>query len=204
MSVSSHRYSSPLKLTRARGERLVQGHSPKLARSVQFSSLAAFEYWISLEADPLVLDFCERPARAMINDREYVMDFWVQRNDDSQAFVTLAFDEDSDALPACGLGLPLRIVTLADRSAHAVWVGNWQRMLSVINATGTHSRQYVERVVQSVNAQTRLADIERAHAGIDVPTVRGAVFEALRTGLLVAPRLRFDPLTHLTVFEPNA
>ncbi len=58
--MSAPRYTQPTKITRPRGSRLIETYSPELGRRVSFYSRVAFELWLGLEADSVVMTFCER------------------------------------------------------------------------------------------------------------------------------------------------
>lgn len=192
MNVSSPRFESPLALVRARGSRLLQGFSPTLARPVQFIRRNTFEHWLCLEADPTVQRFCERPTEAVLNGERVALDFWVQ-SDDDEALVLLMRDDRDISLPEQVLGLTLKQVPLAEHASRAMWIQNWHRILTVINATRTSlSVQLLDDICESVNAPTPLARIESNFASGDLPTVRGAIFELLRTGRLRRPKEIFD------------
>ena len=203
MNVSSPRFESPLALVRPRGFRLLQGFSPTLARPVQFIRRNTFEHWLCLEADPAVQGFCERPAEAVLNGRRVALDFWVQWADD-EALVLLMRDDGDSSLPEQVLRLPLKQIPLAEHAARAVLVQNWHRILTVVNATRTSvSVRLLDDIRESVNAPTSLARIEGNFASDDLPTVRGAVFELLRTGRLRSPSLACTSLSLNTILEPS-
>ena len=61
MGETSVRHVQPIKQRRGRGSRRIEAFSLKLNRRIQLSSRAAFELWLTLESDPAILTFCERP-----------------------------------------------------------------------------------------------------------------------------------------------
>jgi len=200
----SPRFSAPLDVPRPRGGRLIEGFSPKLGRLVRLFDHAVVAQWIALEADPSVMTFCERPARVDDKSDSRVIDFWVQRGDrqemlllhDSQAVTNISGNLVHD--------IPLRVVPPGELAADAVWVANWQRMLPVITASRCRLRdELVPSVVKLVTGPMPLSRIEREFAGSDIAVVRGAIFEAVRTGRLGASALRTQPLSLHVMLEPG-
>jgi len=113
--------------TRPRGARLLEAYSPKLKRRVRFFDHLAFSQWIRLEADPPVLNFCERPAS--VDGR---IDFWIERAE-TQKLLPLESRYD---LPVQDVdGLAIDVVPLAELAAARMWISNWARMLPVISTT---------------------------------------------------------------------
>src|SRR5947207_1367794 len=125
------RYGTPLETVRPRGGRLIEGFSVKLQRRVRLFSYSSFAQWIRLEADPSVLDFCERPARVGSNPETRLIDFWVRRADTQELILVDAPRE----VPSQLYGIPVRCVTAAELAAANLWIVNWSRMLPVVNAT---------------------------------------------------------------------
>lgn len=118
-------------------------------------------------------------------------------------FVLMMKDEANNALPAMVLGLPLNQSLLAEHVAQEVWLLHWQRIVRMINAASSSlSTPLIRQVQRRISAPITLADIERGLTGVDIPMVRGAVFELLRTGRIRSPQLHRQTLSHLTVFEP--
>lgn len=194
------RFASPLQSARPRGARLIEVHSPKLGRRVRLFDHLAFSQWIRLEVDPAVESFCERPARVDRRPDSCLVDFWVQRSD-GQAMLLLESRYD---LPVHDVdGMPVEIVPLAELAAARIWIANWSRMLPVINATqALLPRVLIKRILDAVQEPRPLARVERDLAIGDPAIVRGAVFDLLRTGALIAPTLRSQPLDLHVMLEP--
>ena len=82
-------------------------------------------------------------------------------------------------------------------------VSNWQRLIPVINATrGLAAKSLVKSVLSLVRKPLALSLIEHELSLGDPAIVRGAIFELLRTGQLVAPSLHTQPLSMHTTVEP--
>ena len=187
-------FAAPLDVPRSRGGRLIEAFSPKLARRVQFFNRASFAQWIRLEADPNVVSMCERPRRLGPGPGARVVDFWVRRADDEELVVVET--SPSGGLPPQVDGLAMHSVTLAELAAAAMWIGNWQRMLPVINATrGLLPKRLLNSIAHGVRQPTALGRLEHAFSINDPVIVRGAILDLLRTGSLVAPSLHVEVLS---------
>lgn len=198
------RFRVPLEVPRPRGCRLLEAFSPKLARAIRLFDRASFEQWIRLEADPTVLSLCERPARLGTNRDGWLIDFWVQHRD-REELLLLEHGEAEHAVPDHLDGLALRVIAPAELAAANIWVTNWQRMLPVINATrAVLPKGLVKTVLEFVRDPIALSRIEHAFSAGDPSLARGAVFELLRTGRLVATALHTQPLSLHTLVEPTS
>lgn len=192
----------PLATVRPRGARMIEARSPKLGRLVQHYDHASFQQWVRLEADPDVEMFCERPTRMGRDPTSPLIHFWVQRRQNRE-FVLLSRGEVPANLPSEHDGTPLRVVTPPELAAAAIWIGNWQRMLPVINCAGdlvTHALK--KSILGFVDSSITLMGIERALATTEPMLARAAVFELLRTGALGAPSLHTERLSLHTIMEP--
>lgn len=199
MKDSSARFAAPLETVRPRGGRLIEGFSVKLQRRVRLFSHSSFAQWIRLEADPSVLAFCERPARAGPGPASRLIDFWVQRADED-AMLLLAERED---VPSQLHGMGMRVVGDAELAAASIWIGNWSRMLPVINATRTVLPPSILRsVVTHVREVMSLGRLEQELSFGNPSLARGAIFEQLRSGAIRAPSLHTQPIGLHTLLEP--
>ena len=197
------RFAVPLEVPRSRGARLLEAYSPKLERRVQFFDHRSFEQWLRLEADPRVIALCERPTRVGPKTNDRIVDFWVRRADTQELIVVQT--TSSDTLPARVAGLPLHTVRLGDLAAASAWTNNWQRMLPVINVTrALIPSKLLGSRLDYVREPIALARVEHELAVGDPAIVRGAIFELLRTGRLLAPSLHVEALSLHTLLHPTA
>src|SRR6185503_5066163 len=152
MKDSSARFAAPLETVRPRGGRLIEGFSVKLQRQVRLFSHSSFAQWIRLEADPSVIAFCERPARVGPGPESRLIDFRVQGADE-EAMLLIAARED---VPSQLHGMQVRVVGDAELAAATIWIGNWSRMLPVINALPPSILRSVVTHVREVMSLGRL------------------------------------------------
>lgn len=196
------RFSTPLDAPRPRGAPLLEGFSPKIGRRVRLFDRATFDQWLRLEADPTVLCFCEHPVRLGAALGSRLADFWVQREEGEQ--LLFVDDGHNELSSPTASNIPLQRIAAADLAAAAIWIDNWQRMLPTIISTRSWlPSAFVFSVQEYVREPMALSRLERAFAIGDPPVVRGAVFELLRRGRLIAPSLHSQPLTSLTPFAPT-
>jgi len=202
MKESAPRFVTPMSLPRPRGARLLTAFSPKLGRTVRAFDHAGFDQWIRLEADPSVHAFCEHPRRVGSGDEGPLIDFWVAGRSNEEMLV-MELGQVAAKLPSSVQDIPLRLVPAAEQAAAAVWVSNWQRLIPVINATrGLAPKTLVKSVLSLVRKPLALSLIEHELSVGDPAIVRGAIFELLRTGQLVAPSLHTHALSMHTTVEP--
>lgn len=187
-------------MTRGRGTRLIETFSTKLGRRVVLHDYLAFWQWVRLETDPEVLSFCERPARSG-PPQNCVIDFWVRRADGP----SLSVIESRSDVPLRSLDdEPIEVVPMADLAAARMWITNWTRMLTVIASTRTlWPDRLMQDLLKSVPTPKPLSVVEREVTCGDPAIARGALFELLRRGRLLAPSLHTTLLSHQTLLEPR-
>jgi hypothetical protein len=204
MKESAPRFVTSMSTPRPRGARLLTAFSPKLGRTVRAFDHAAFEQWVRLEVDPGVIAFCEHPCRVGADDDGPLIDFWVARPGQEEMLV-VERGQGSTTLPRSVQNIPLRLVPAAEQAAAADWVANWLRMIPVINATrGTAPKTLIKSMLSLVRQPLALSLIEHELSVGDPAVVRGAIFEMLRSGQLMAPSLHTQPLSLHTVVEPTS
>lgn len=191
-----------MNMPRPRSARLLTAFSPKLGRTIRTFDHAGFDQWIRLEADPGINAFCEHRRRVDSGDECALIDFWVAGCGHEEMLV-LERGQPAAKLPSSVQDIPLRLVPAAEQAGAAVWVSNWQRLIPVINATrGLAPTTLIRLVLRLVRTPLALSLIEHELSVGDPAIVRGAIFELLRTGQLVAPSLHTQPLSMHTTVEP--
>lgn len=197
--------AEPVALARPRGAHRFEAFSPKLARRMTFYRRALVELWVLLEADPLVVAFCERPGYIQIDRHKRLADFWVRYVDRNELVILEDRSCEVDATrPDRVLDVDtctIRRVAPAELAAARVWIENWQRMLPCLVA----NRDLVppalpQAIARFTNEPQRLLAIEREFSTGDPIPVRTAVFGLLHSGRVSASELRTQPLSLLTSF----
>jgi hypothetical protein len=202
MTDSSARFSAPINAPRPRGARLLTAFSPTLERAVRAFDHHGLWQWVRLETNPQILSFCEHPVRLGKDNGARLIDFWVQRGDGEELLV-LDRDRAIDKIPATLDGIAVRLVPAAELAAAGTWITNWLRMLPVISATrGLVPKNLLRAATNLVREPVALSLVEHELAVGDPSLVRGAIFELLRTGRLLAPSLHSQALSLHTTIEP--
>ena len=197
----ARRFCVPVTQTRPKGARLLEGYSPKLKRRVQLFDYPSFAVWIRLEADPKVVAFCERPAPIGLPGSDALIDFWIRLADGEEYFWIISSNDAPDQ-PITLHDLTVHYVQDAELAANAVWIANWQRILTVINASHSlHDAALTKSVRAFVKQPIALGRLEAQFACGDPVRVRASIFELLRKGQLVASVLRTQPLSLYTPIE---
>ncbi|MEX3973794.1 hypothetical protein [Paraburkholderia caribensis] len=197
--------AEPVALARPRAAHRFEAFSPKLGRRMTFYRRALLEQWVLLEADPLVITFCERPGYVQMNGHNRLADFWARYVDRDELVIL-------DDIPCEGITtkpdraldenrLAIRQVVSAELAAARIWIENWQRMLPCLIANrGLMSPTLPQAIARFARQPQRLLDIEREFSTGDPVLVRAAVFDLLHNGRVSAPDLRTQPLSLLTSF----
>ncbi|MDH6147223.1 MULTISPECIES: hypothetical protein [Paraburkholderia] len=192
-------------LGRPRGAHRFEAFSPKLARRVMFYRRALLEQWLLLEANPKVINFCERPGYVLINGKRHLTDFWMRYVDRDELVVLseLLSGSDVDASRAevdAGTAA-IRFVASAELAAARAWTDNWQRILPYLVANrALVPATLPPAIMQFVEEPRRLLDIEREFLTNDPVIVRAALFSLLHSGRVSASALQTQPLSLLTSF----
>jgi hypothetical protein len=192
----------PISAPRPRGARLLTAFSPTLERAVRAFDHHGLWQWVRLETDPQITSFCEHPVRLGKADDARLIDFWVQRGD-AEELLLLDRDRATDKIPESLDGIALRLVPAAELAAAGTWITNWLRMLPVITATrGLVPKSLLPAATNLVREPVALSLVEHELDVGDPSLVRGAIFELLRTGRLLAPSLHSHALSLHTTIEP--
>jgi hypothetical protein len=188
---------APLAFVRRPHQHRYQAWAPKLSRCIVLASWSAVQLWVMLEAQPRVKSYCERPAVAVIDGQERLIDFWVQLDNQEQWFVIQAEGEPILDLEVGGTQAPsvegdcVQFVSPQSFEEHAVWIENWLSILPYLASTSRLVEPaLVAQVVEPCRKATALWTIEQAHSRHDRMLVRTAVFMALHRGELLGMDLQ--------------
>ena len=202
MTDSSARFSAPISAPRPRGSRLLTAFSPTLERTVRAFDHHGLWQWVRLETDPQITSFREHPVRLGKDDDARLIDFWVQRGD---AEVLLVLGPRPRHRQDSGVSRRHCIAPRAGGRACRCRDLDHQllRMLPVITATrGLVPKNLLRAATNLVREPVALSLVEHELAVGDPSLVRGAIFELLRTGRLLAPSLHSQALSLHTTIEP--
>lgn len=197
--------SEPIAIVRPHGAHRLEAFSPKLNRRIILYRRQALDLWITIESDPTVRKFCERPGYIQFRGQRSLADFLVSYLDRQELVILADPIVGGDAKPLANLDAGdrnVRLVQAAELAALRIWVDNWQRMLPCIVATrGLVPASLLRLVEDFVAAPQPLFAIERELSKGDPILVRAAVFQLLHEGRVTAPELRTDMLSLSTRFS---
>jgi len=210
-------YSCPLPFVRGRSRRRIEVFSPKLARRLSLASYAQWQLWLALEANPLVVAFCERPVRLdAVNSR--VIDFWVQLRSPASGEFWLLDDEGGsdeiervatpaavDAAPIRAervRGLPIRHVAHTALRDWTTPVANWARIVPYLVVWRRFSDVVLTQAIVVYLERSHTLDQIMAHfADHDPPMVEAALYSLVANGRVLSPDLAVSPLGGTTRFS---
>ncbi len=191
---------APLAFVRRPHQHRYQAWAPKLCRCIVLTSWPAMQYWVMLESQPHVRKYCERPATAIIDGKERVIDFWTQLDNQEQWIIV--GNEDDSILPV-ELEQPstrsierthIQFVSPQSVEPRAVWIENWLTILPYMaSAAQLVEPPLVAQVIDACHTATPLHHIEKRLDRHDRILVRTAVFMALHHGTLVGLDLEDRP-----------
>ncbi len=168
-----------------------------------FTSASQIRLWVTLEANPQVSRFCERPTPGSATDRQF--DFWAIRN--GQVFWLAIGDKPpmddvrqrrSEAAPSEPDpqidSEEVHLVSPTEIDSHRIWIQNWLSLLPYLCTASALSLNALRRsVLKFYQHEATLEDAEFALARNDPVLVRSAVIAELHAGSLVSPELTHRP-----------
>lgn len=184
---------------------------PKIKREISIFGQSALLLWTTLEADPDVDAYCERPL--VIPETSRAVDFWVRRKG-SDCFVILL--KQSELEEDGSRSLPAKVQTWIDASRTAVVLVNPGELMprkvllenwgSIIRDLSAFSRyvpvKLTEEVRKAMQDTISLGQIERDFEDQDPVLARVALFSLLHQGLVLCPQLEHAPLSSSMMFAP--
>ncbi|MFZ6659085.1 hypothetical protein [Undibacterium sp. TJN19] len=187
--------------------------APKLNRNLTLFGLTSVDVWITLEADPEVILYCERPLLLPDTKPKRVIDFWVKRQTSEEFLFVLRPSELSaglrspDSIPAFrrwakANQLSIKYLDPADISNQKVLLANWGRILRDLGAFGRHlPAELADRVITSLKRGVSLQVLEQRLPEVDPILVRVAAFALLHRGRAICKSLNREILGPTTEIE---
>lgn len=168
----------------------------KVRRRLSLFGELALSAFISLEADPGVVAYCERPIVINELSPRRVVDFWVCRKDGEELWLLLRPSElrwlERDSPPtraffvwAESRSLDIRLLTPESLGVGSLYLRNWGEIVRYL-ATNL---QYVDagmegRVMECCKSPMSIGDIEACLPLDDPMLVRTALFRLIHAGTL--------------------
>ena len=209
-------YSRALPFARRASQRRIEVFSPKLGRRLSLSSYGAWQLWLALEANPMVSDFCERPAFVDTSGRRSI-DFWVRLRPGGGEFWLLDHangnEQHDDAAGATAQddgaahveqlhGLPLRRIARGDLLGWSTPVSNWARIIPYLVTWRRFPDAVLAQSIVGYLGRTHTLDDILAHFGDhDLPLVEAGLYSVVADGRVLSPDLATSPLGGDTCFS---
>lgn len=200
---------SPLPFKRLPYLHRYQMWAPKLGRQITLASRWSVGLWATLEADPTVSAYCERPALVEAEEGSRLIDFWVRRGPQEQWLVLEPYDDvdveaEASAPPQRLAMATVEIIRRQALEQQRVWIENW---LSILPYLASHA-PYVDAelgdaIIQFCRIPQALEGIERHFRSHDPAVVRAGLFLGLHRGQLACPEMKEQPWYLGTVFRAN-
>ena|SRR5471030_1431075 len=206
----SSRFMQPAYNRRPFGSHRFDVYSPKISRQLTLFGMAAVDLWTSLEADPDILTFCERPLLIPDTRPRRAADFWVQSRQGEQLLVLQrtgpipeGTPEAPDAIvpePSLIDGIAVRYVPADDFDRIRTKLTNWGWIIRDLAAFSRFVPESLCReVAMSIGSGKSIAQLQADLADFDGSTVRLAVYLLLHRGQAVCRQLATQALepTHI-------
>ena len=182
-------------------------YAPKLQRQVTLLGRQALDLWTTLEADPQVLSYCERPLIIPDSRPQRAFDFWVQRPHGEELLILLR-DDDPDtgdqtsptvnvrALAKSSVdGMPIMCVDPKDMARYLTALANWGIIIRDLAAFQRFVPEPLCRELrEALGSGKTIAQLQSELTDFDSSTVRLAVFVLLHRGQAACKQLAAQPL----------
>ena len=205
------RFTEPASDIRPYGSARLDGYAPKLARHITLYGENSLHALITLEADPSIITYCERPTVITDLQPERVLDFWVRRKDQEELWLILRPSENDwlhqDNAPTYAFkvwaeanNLKLLFLLPENLVRSQAWQDNWIEILGYIASNVSAIPKSILKEIESYVAQPRtIRDIEGNFASVDKILVRSAIFQLVHQGILKIPDIEESPLKKSTI-----
>jgi hypothetical protein len=205
------RFQTPKSNRRPYGSHRFDVWSPKIGRRLTLFGQRSLRAWVAIEADPTIVEFCERPLVVQSQKPSRVIDFWVRRATAAELWLLLRAPEaggkDEVVSPAFRQwsrkhGLSLCLLPLEKPALSDAQFRNWGTVLRDLAA---NRRLLKEDLVAGVRVACRdavaLRTLERRFQHHDPILVRTALFRLLHQGVVHAPEFAHASLDPLMRFK---
>lgn len=187
-------------------------YSPKLSRQLVLFGLSAVDLWTTLEADPAVITFCERPIMLPDTRPQRAVDFWVKSQHAEEFLVLRRSAATADATPAPSAdtdgeqqaieGVPVRYVASDHLDQSRTKLTNWGWIIRDLAAFSRFVPESLCReVAASIGGGKSIAQLQAELHEFDSSTVKLAVYVLLHRGQAVCEQLATQTLGPAHIVE---
>jgi len=206
------RFQVPKSSRRPFGSHRFDAWSPKIGRRITLFGQRSLRAWVAIEADPTIVQFCERPLVLESSKPTRVIDFWVRRASSAEELwlllrtteqgpdrerVSPAFRQWSETQRLTPRLLPPDEPALADEELR-----NWGTVLRYLAANRKLLKEeLIGAVSRACHSGVKLGALEHQLQHHDPVLVRTALFHLLHRGTirgpdfahaLINPSMRFE------------
>ncbi len=196
------RFVEPASSDRPHAAHRFDVYSPKLKRQVTLFGRNALDLWTTIEGSPLVLNYCERPAKIPGMPKNRCFDFWVHRADGEEFLVMLRESERADAEKPTRHqilaeldgklhdGARVRCLDPDHMADHAIALANWGRMIRDLSAFERFVPHNLWKELAIAIAQPKsIRQLQEEFAPHDSTTVRIGIYLLLHRGQAVCKQI---------------
>jgi hypothetical protein len=203
-------YTRAMPFSRPAGRRRIEVFSPKIGRRLCLGGYDAYRTWLVIEANPLIVTFCERPTY-VDGPKSPVIDFWVQLRCAPTGEFWMV-----EGLPRPPLNLAttpperhshlhdlcVRYINRADLIGWAEPIANWARIIPYLVSHRRYRDTLLEQQIMAFLNEDESVDAVLAHfPQRDETTVQAALFHLLAQGRVTSPDLAIEPMDGSTRFH---
>lgn len=203
-------YTCAVPFSRLAGHRRIEVFSPKIGRRLSLGGYDVYRTWLVIEANPLIVTFCERPTH-VDGLKSPVIDFWVQLRGAPEGEFWMVeglprpTSKGGTAPPErhCRLhDLPVRYINRADLIGWAEPIGNWARIIAYLVSHRRYRDTLLEQQIMAFLIEDESVDSVLAHfPHRDGTTVQAALFQLLTEGRVTSLDLAIAPMDGSTRFH---
>ena len=219
-----HKEVIPASLNKSRmmGQDSFYVWSVKLNREVIWQSQWEYHYWLLVESNPEVIQFCERYPTLVDpltpSKDPYSFDMWVKYEDGQEHCVDIcaqnetAEDMDGNQVPIAWtqitssintLGLQCRVITEQVLGKEKKRIQNWQQIMPFVRMAGTSPSEKLQEKLLDLVSHRREATLEEiilSLPSVDSNTVIQQMFWLLYQGKVNAPHIHSAPVSMSFIF----
>lgn len=168
----------------------------KIARTVCLYGKAPLNAWITLESNPNVKSYCERPVVVPEVKPRLVVDFWVKFQDREELWVLARarFEEDDNSLKkvapafvewATTNNMAVKVIGGESGGVANIYLDNWGRILRDLAANLRYvTSSMAEQVRQSITTPQSMEAILKRFQDEDPVLVRATAYSLLHKGVI--------------------
>lgn len=176
-------------------------YSPKIKRNVHLFSDLEYEYWLLIELDPDVIDFCEQPLKIQgffgMQEVSSIFDMWINRKDGTQTFVEIKYERDlhtdrvrkqiSIQRDWCEQNnYNYQIKTDRDIRTNRILLENAKELIPYISHSNIPIDTDVQRITQLIGKSRFKMEELKNRLGIPYPRIKESVYRLIYEGKMLS------------------